>query len=403
MEKENQTENVEKKRIVITLDHLLLIIALIIIVIIAWAGTLKDSEEVIDNNTICEEVEDTEVDERIYINTDNPEVNSVINKMFDAMEYERFVAFSSNGVVDYYHFSSGVSMHVNLDGSKSYKTFANRNLMNIKEILKAHQLNFLVDESLYTVELIDETDKCTVIARKEPITEKYYINKNTELLEIVEIIHEDDDTLNTFCNVSNAAFEIPDELNPNSFRNIDIEKPVIYIYPESKTEVEVKLGNPEKLTTTYPEYKNGWKVIANPDGTLEDLEIGREYYCLYWEGKNDTPFEYREGFVVEGEDTAEFLEEKLEILGLNEKEAQEFIIYWLPQMEDNKYNYIRFQTEDEIEEDMPLEVKPVPETTIRVLMEWEALDEEIEVEEQQLEKVERKGYTVVEWGGTKRK
>ena len=32
-----------------------------------------------------------------------------------------------------------------------------------------------------------------------------------------------------------------------------------------------------------------------------------------------------------------------------------------------------------------------------------AVDEEIEVKEQQLEKVERKGYTVVEWGGSERK
>ena len=50
----------------------------------------------------------------------------------------------------------------------------------------------------------------------------------------------------------------------------------------------------------------------------------------------------KEGFIVKGEDTAKFLEEKLEILGLNEREAEEFIIYWLPKLEANKYNYIRF-------------------------------------------------------------
>ena len=41
-------------------------------------------------------------------------------------------------------------------------------------------------------------------------------------------------------------------------------------------------------------------------------------------------------------------EEKLAILGLNEREAEEFIIYWLPKLESNKYNYIRFATEEEI-------------------------------------------------------
>ena len=108
----------------------------------------------------------------------------------------------------------------------------------------------------------------------------------------------------------------------------------------------------------------------------------------------------KKGFVVKGEETASFLEEKLEILGLNEKEAEEFIIYWLPKMEHNKYNYIYFQTLEEINNYMKLEITPKPETLIRVMMEFKALENEVKIEEQSLQKVERKGYTVVEWGGT---
>lgn len=180
------------------------------------------------------------------------------------------------------------------------------------------------------------------------------------------------------------------------------EKPIIYIYPEEETKVEVKLGRPELLTTTYPKYEEGWQVIASPDGTLKDCKTKRELYALYWEGQNSKNYnnEEEEGFIIPGEETAKFLEEKLEILGLNEREAEEFIVYWLPQMEHNKYNYIRFQTMEEIEENMPLEITPAPKTIIRVMMEWKALDEKIKIKEQQLEKVERKGYTVVEWGGT---
>ena len=184
------------------------------------------------------------------------------------------------------------------------------------------------------------------------------------------------------------------------------EKPIIYIYPEKKTEVTVKLGNPELLTVTYPKYESeGWKVIAEPDGTLEDVKTGRGLYCLYWEGLNSKKYEgeLKEGFVVNGEEIAKFLEEKLEILGLNEKEAQEFIIYWLPKLEINDYNYIRFQTKEEIEQNMPLEINPNPDTIIRVMMEWKGLENPVEVEEQSLEKAERKGYTVVEWGGTELK
>ena len=180
-------------------------------------------------------------------------------------------------------------------------------------------------------------------------------------------------------------------------------KPVIYLYPEETTEVSVKLEKSEKLTCSYPKYKEeGWNIIAEPSGKLTDINTDRELYCLYWEGLNTNKTNMNEGFVVEGKDTIEFLEEKLEILGLNEKEAEEFIIYWLPQMEDNKYNYIRFETIEEINNNMPLDITPLPETTIRINMQWKALDEYIEVNEQVLEKApERTGFTVVEWGGTK--
>ena len=94
------------------------------------------------------------------------------------------------------------------------------------------------------------------------------------------------------------------------------------------------------------------------------------------------------------------MEEKLEILGLNYKERNEFIMYWLPKLEDNKYNYIRFQTMEEINSDMELEINPEPDTLIRVRMEYKPLKKKIKVKEQELEKVGRDGYIVVEWGGT---
>lgn len=186
------------------------------------------------------------------------------------------------------------------------------------------------------------------------------------------------------------------------YEDVAVYKPIIYIYPEEETEVTVELGRKENLTCTYPLYEDKWEVTAKPDGTLTDEETGRTYYALYWEGINSKKYSNKleEGFVVKGEDTIKFLEEKLEILGLSEKEAEEFIVYWLPKMQNNKYNYIRFQTLEEINENMPLEVTPVPDTLIRVMMEWKGLNKYIEVEEQQLEKAERNGYTVVEWGGT---
>ena len=176
-------------------------------------------------------------------------------------------------------------------------------------------------------------------------------------------------------------------------------KPMIYLYPERMTKVSVKLGYENKLTTTYPKYNNGWVVTANPNGDLYD-ENGNYYYGLYWEGLNKLNFSFEDGFVVSNDNLIEFLEEKLTVLGLNDKERNEFIVYWLPILEQNKYNLIRFESMDAINSEMPLEVSPTPDTVIRVLMEYKPLDEKVDIVPQKLTSPVRNGFTVVEWGGT---
>ena len=178
------------------------------------------------------------------------------------------------------------------------------------------------------------------------------------------------------------------------------DKPIIYIYPEKEEEVTIIVDHPEYFTVTYPKYNNGWKVTAKKDGTLID-ENERSYYALYWEGKQNKKNDIKEdGFIIKGEDTISFLEEKLKVLGLNDKEMNEFIIYWLPQLEKNNYNYIRFETMEEINHTMALTITPPPDTLIRVMMEYKPLKKKVKVKAQKLTEVERKGYTVVEWGGT---
>ena len=170
-------------------------------------------------------------------------------------------------------------------------------------------------------------------------------------------------------------------------------KPIIYLYPTEETQVNVQLGNKERITCSYPKYTTGWNVIAQPNGDLKDIDTNKSLYSLYYESNNVVEFKVeKDGFIVKGEDSAEFLEEKLKILRLTDREAEEFIIYWLPKLEANKYNYIRFATREEI--------TPEPDTTIRILMEYKGLENPIEVEEQSLEKTERKGFVAVEWGGT---
>lgn len=175
-------------------------------------------------------------------------------------------------------------------------------------------------------------------------------------------------------------------------------KPVIYLYPVEETQVSVKLDYSGELISTYPSYKNGWNVIARSDGALTDPETGRGYYCLFWEGKSNVDYDLSEGFVIPGEETEVFLEDALATLGLTDKEANEFIIYWLPRMEGNAYNLISFQNKI-YTDNAKLHIEPAPDSILRVFMAWQGLDEPVEVKSQGLDGFVRDGFTVVEWGG----
>lgn len=177
-----------------------------------------------------------------------------------------------------------------------------------------------------------------------------------------------------------------------------VDKPVIYLYPEETQQVSVKINFDGMFTCTYPAYGQGWNVIASPDGTLTDAQ-GQVYNYLYWEGKANVEWDMSRGFCVKGEDTAKFLDQALEQLGLNRREANEFIVYWLPMMEQNPYNIISFQT-DVYAKAAELEIDPVPDTLIRVFMAWQGVDSPVELPEQKLSAPTRQGFTVVEWGGT---
>lgn len=189
----------------------------------------------------------------------------------------------------------------------------------------------------------------------------------------------------------------PDGFAPG--QEVTVAKPVIYLYPDEPTEVTVQLDTDGELTCTYPAYDGSWEVTAHPDGTLVNRADGKEYSYLFWEGINSWEPDLSAGFVVKGEDTAAFLQEKLAYLGLTPREYNECIVYWLPRLEGNPYNLISFQGEAYTDA-ARLTVTPQPDSILRVFLAFRPLEEPIEVPEQTLVPFERRGFTVVEWGGT---
>ena len=188
---------------------------------------------------------------------------------------------------------------------------------------------------------------------------------------------------------------------PNiKYNPIPVEKPIIYLYPEEKTDITVDLDFKGKLTYTYPYAEDGrWEVTANTDGTLTNKADNLEYSYLFWEGIADNfTADFSKGFCVKGEDTTKFLQNILPKMGLTQKEYNEFIVYWAPRMQENEYNLISFQTEN-YEQIAPLHINPAPDSMLRVYMAYKPLTNPVTIEPQTFESFERKGFSVVEWGG----
>ncbi len=180
-----------------------------------------------------------------------------------------------------------------------------------------------------------------------------------------------------------------------------VDKPVIYLYPEQETDVHVELElTTSELATTYPKYQNGWDVTASPDGSLLNKADGTHHRYLFWDAVNcRTRFDFSKGFCVAGSDTESFLKEKLTNMGLTEEEMNEFIVYWLPRMERNPYNLIAFQGKA-YTDTAKLHITPEPDSMLRVFMTYVPLEQAVEIEPQQFSAFDRTGFTVVEWGGS---
>ena len=177
-----------------------------------------------------------------------------------------------------------------------------------------------------------------------------------------------------------------------------VKKPVIYIYPEKKKNVIIKFEHPEYLTTTYPKYENGWFIKANKDGSLYDIN-DKYYYALYYEEENKQDISFDEGFYVERDKAYQFLEEKLSLIGLNDKERNEMIMYWLPVLENNKKSLVYFELTEERQNTNKLLIEPIPDSLLRVSMHVKKVPDKVEIINQKLIGFNRLGYTVVEWGG----
>lgn len=175
-------------------------------------------------------------------------------------------------------------------------------------------------------------------------------------------------------------------------------KPVIYLYPEKTSLVKVAVdASITKSEPLYPE--GGWLVTAYPDGHL--IYQNQNYESLFWEGLGNGFYpDYKDrGFLVTQEKLLPTIKNHLSLLGLNKKERDDFLEFWTPKLPQTPYVRLTWLGTREMDILAPLFVEPQPQTRIRVFLEFEGLNKPKRLTPQKLTAVERKGFTLIEWGG----
>jgi hypothetical protein len=186
----------------------------------------------------------------------------------------------------------------------------------------------------------------------------------------------------------------------NDFLPVYEAEPVVYLYPTAPRRVHVEAQPLLAISASTPLYHDGWDVLAQPTGELTGIADRRTYRYLFWEGLSSTLPMRQEGFVLRQAEVADFLERILPSLGLNARESQNFRDAWLPRFHVAPYYFITFLPREAIDQLAPLTVTPRPDVVIRVLMDFRPLWTSSDVKAPDLPPhLERRGFTVVEWGG----
>jgi hypothetical protein len=192
--------------------------------------------------------------------------------------------------------------------------------------------------------------------------------------------------------------------------SIPTEKPVIYVYSDESTNVKIGVDQIGEMTFTYPKLDSTWNFTAGKDGSLI-MKNGTTHPYLFWEADRDLGGFQRNQYVIPGEIIEKerivtFLEKSLTSLGLNDREKTDFITYWGPRMQANESSFVQFTIDNNVAPVIgSLNISPKPNSIRRVFVQFIDADKFnlysiYVIEKQTFSSFERKGLTVVEWGGS---
>lgn len=193
-----------------------------------------------------------------------------------------------------------------------------------------------------------------------------------------------------------AAFGSLQSCDPDD-RYGDDYKPNIYLYPQKQSQVEVKLSFPlgGEVTTSIPNYHNGWNVNINPSGVID-----KQYGYLFYESKQPNRWQMKKGWVVKQKDLQDFFTSNLNLYGFRGKEVKDFTDYWIPRLKRFSSYKIYPQEAETINRLISLSISPKPDNMLRLHYVIKGANEtNISLETPpQPPTINRKGFFVAEWG-----
>ncbi len=177
---------------------------------------------------------------------------------------------------------------------------------------------------------------------------------------------------------------------------IVVRKPNIYLYPQVKSVVSVKLEFPlgGRVIESIPFYSNEWFVEVEPDGRIEN-----RYDYLFYECKTPDAYQYKFGWIVERNSLLKFFNVNLLNIGFNGSEIKDFTDYWIPRLNDSPFYHIYPQFIDEINKVIKLNISKTPDTLLRLIYVIKgSTDGAGEMLTPIIPVFKREGFVVTDWG-----
>jgi hypothetical protein len=177
-----------------------------------------------------------------------------------------------------------------------------------------------------------------------------------------------------------------------------VYKPNIYIYPEEKSQLTVKLNFPlgGSIIKSIPEYGSGWNITVDTNGRIDDT-----YNYLFYESQQPDLWQENEGWVIKRADLKDFFSENMAKYGFSGAEIQDFVDYWIPRLTGHEFYAIYPQQANIIDKVIELNFSKQPDALLRlfyVVKGLKSATNETLQEPTNDEIFNRKGFYVTEWG-----